>query len=82
MFDDDKPDERLVWSFTTSNKWVTDNFGMDAIPYMGGDHDPAHATIMKLPNGNHAVGIVNSDAIGSGTITNNIVNAFQASASF
>ncbi len=82
MFDDDNANEMLVWSFTTSNKWATDNFGMDAIPYMGGDHDPAHATIVKLPNGYHAVGIVNSDEMGSGTITNNIVSAFQTSVSF
>lgn len=82
MFDDDKADEMLVWSFTTSNKWVSDNFQMQAIPYMGGDHGPAHATIVKLPGGYHAVGIVNSDEMSSGTITNNIVNAFQASGSF
>jgi hypothetical protein len=82
MFDDDNANEMLVWSFTTSNKWATDNFQMQAIPYMGGDHNSAHATIVKLPGGYHAVGIVNSDEMGSGTITNNIVSAFQASVSF
>ncbi len=77
MYDDDQPDERLIWSFPTINQWVTDDFEMETMPYMGGDHDYSHATIVKLPGGYHAVG-----EMGSGTITNNIVSAFQASVSF
>ncbi len=82
MYDDDQPDERLVWSFTTINQWVTDDFEMETMPYMGGDQDYSHATIVKLPNGFHAVGIINSGDMGSNGLTNNIVNAFKASIIF
>ncbi len=54
---------------------------------MGGDHGGSHGTILMLPDGYYAVGIVNSDISpankvgqngGSVMLTRNIMEAFKA----
>lgn len=89
MFDDDAPDNQLVWSMNAPDTNLLKNFDWNTTPYMGGDHPidtfKAHATILKLPNDYYAVGIVNSDILndqgqagGSGLLTLNIIEAFNA----
>lgn len=86
MFDDDAPNNRLLWSFTANDKFLKDNFKWDSTPYMGGDQGGSHGTIMMLPDGYYAVGIVNSDISpankvgqngGSSMLTRNIMEAFK-----
>lgn len=87
MFDDDAPQNRLLWSFTVNDSTLAKNFKWNSTPYMGGDHGGSHGTIMMLPDGYYAVGIVNSDISpankvgqngGSNMLTRNIVEAFKA----
>ena len=85
MFDDNAPQDQLLWSFDTKDADLLKNFDWQTSPYMGGDHGNAHATIVKLPNDYYAVGIVNSGILndegktgGSGLLTLNIIEAFKA----
>ncbi|MDQ2746450.1 MAG: hypothetical protein M3T96_04225 [Acidobacteriota bacterium] len=85
MFDDDAPQDRLLWSFNIPDAALLKNFGWKTSPYMGGDHGGAHATIVKLPNDYYAVGIVNSNVLndkgqagGSYVLTQKIIEAFDA----
>jgi len=87
MFDDEKPDNRLLWSFARGNTILKTKLDWKSSPYMGGDHGGAHATIVMLPNGYYAVGIVNSnispvnkgdDYGNSHHLTANIIKAFEA----
>jgi len=87
MFDDDAPQNRLVWSFTANDSSLAKNFKWNSTPYMGGDHGGSHGTIMMLPDDYYAVGIVNSDISpankvgqngGSAMLTRNIMEAFKA----
>lgn len=78
MYNDAKQNDRLVWSFTISDPVITENFGNKALPYMGGDHGGAHATILMLPNGYYAIGIVNSDDMGSFEVSKGLLEAFKA----
>ena len=86
MFDDDAPDDRLLWSSAAGDKSFKDNFKWNSTPYMGGDQGGSHGTIVMLPDGYYAVGIVNSDITpatkvgqngGSGMLTRNIMEAFK-----
>ena len=77
MFDDDKWDDRLVWSFTINDQFIKNKFNWRTMPYMGGDHFGAHATILMLPGGYQAVGIINSDDIGSYGVTARLLRAFK-----
>jgi hypothetical protein len=85
MFNDDAPQDQLVWSMNIPDGNLLKNFGWNISPYMGGDHGGAHATIVKLPNDYYAVGIVNSGILndkgqvgGSYLLTLNIIEAFNA----
>lgn len=85
MFDDDAPQDQLLWSFDIPDAALLKNFGWKTSPYMGGDHGGAHATIVKLPNDYYAVGIVNSNVLndkgqagGSYVLTQKIIEAFDA----
>ncbi len=85
MFDDDAPQDQLLWSFDIKDADLLKNFDWNNSPYMGGDQGGAHATIVKLPNDYYAVGIVNSSVLneqgkagGSGLLTLNIIEAFNA----
>lgn len=78
MFDDDKSGERLVWSFTISDPVIQNKFNYSALPYMGGDHFGAHATILMLPNGYYAIGIINSNDMNSGAVTRRLLEAFKS----
>lgn len=87
MFDDDAPQDRLLWSFDMPDAFLLKNFSWNTSPYMGGDHDGAHATIVKLPNDYYAVGIINSGILNdkgqvgsSYLLTLNIIEAFDAGA--
>jgi hypothetical protein len=82
MFDDDKDDNRLVWSRSFSDQWVTDNFDMKVMPFMGGTHNGSRASILMLPNGYYAVGIINSGDMTSGEVTIALLNAFKSSITF
>ena len=78
MFDDDNANEMLVWSFPLANdKAIEDKFKYKVLPYMGGDHKTAHATILLLPDNYYAVGIVNSDEMGSGSVSTALLGAFK-----
>lgn len=86
MFDDKKPDDRLLWSNARADTLLKTKLDWDSSPYMGGDHDGAHGTIIMLPNGYYAVGIINSDISpvnkgddygNSHTLSKNIIAAFQ-----
>ena len=83
MFNDDAPQNRLVWSMETEDKTLLKNFQWNSSPYMGGDWG-GHATIVQLPNDYYAVGITNSGILndqgvvgGSGLLTRNIIEAFN-----
>lgn len=85
MFDDDAPQNQLVWSMNIEDGDLLKNFDWNTSPYMGGDYGGAHATIVKLPAGYYAVGIVNShifndkgESGGSYLLTLNIIEAFNA----
>ncbi|HEX8368887.1 MAG TPA: serine hydrolase domain-containing protein [Pyrinomonadaceae bacterium] len=85
MFNDDAPQDQLVWSMNIPDGNLLKNFGWNISPYMGGDHGGAHATIVKLPNDYYAVGIVNSGILNdkgqvgsSYLLTLNIIEAFNA----
>jgi hypothetical protein len=79
MFDDDDSNERLVWSFTIDDPQdvIEKKFNLSVLPYMGGDHGGAHATILMLPNQYYAVGIINSDDLSSGGVTRRLLRAFK-----
>lgn len=86
MFDDDAPQNRLLWSFTANDNFLKTNFKWNSTPYMGGDQGGSHGTIMMLPDNYYAVGIVNSDIApankvgqngGSSLLTRNIMEAFK-----
>lgn len=79
MFDDDKWDERMVWSFTINDDFIKTKFNWRTMPYMGGDHGGAHATVLMLPGDYYAVGIINSDDIGSYGVTARLLRAFKTS---
>ncbi|CAN5858886.1 hypothetical protein BH20ACI4_BH20ACI4_13110 [soil metagenome] len=87
MFDDKKPDDRLLWSNARGDTLLKTKLNWNSSPYMGGDHGGAHGTIVMLPNGYYAVGIINSaispvnkgdDFGNSHTLTKNIIAAFEA----
>lgn len=77
------PDDRLVWSFTKSNTWIKDNFGMNTIIYSGGDQpygggQGAHTAIVRLPLGYEVLVFANSDELGSSSLANIGIAAFKA----
>jgi CubicO group peptidase (beta-lactamase class C family) len=77
------PDDRLVWSFTKSNAWIKDNFGMTTIVYSGGDQNygggqAAHTAIVRLPLGYEVLVFANSDELGSSSLANIGIAAFKA----
>lgn len=77
------PDDRLVWSFTKSNAWIKDNFGMNTIIYSGGDQpyaggQGAHTAILRLPLGYEVLVFANSDELGSSSLANIGIAAFKA----
>lgn len=77
------PDDRLVWSFTTSDSTIKTKYGMDPILYSGGDQpypggQGAHTTIIRLPLGYEVLVFVNSDDLSSGSLTNIGIQAFKA----
>ncbi|MGH9752867.1 MAG: serine hydrolase [Blastocatellia bacterium] len=78
MFDDDNQNERLVWSFPISDPLMQQKFKLQVLPYMGGDHGGAHATILMLPNEYYAIGIINSNDMGSGGVTKGLLEAFKS----
>ncbi len=87
MMFSDKTGDRLVWSNASGDSFVKEKFGMNFMPWMGGDQDGYHATIVMLPDNYYAVGIINSDVTpvkqgdeygNSGELTRNIMNAFDA----
>jgi CubicO group peptidase (beta-lactamase class C family) len=87
MFEDDTPQNQLLWSMNIPDGDLLKNFGWNISPYMGGDYGGAHATIVKLPNDYYGVGIVNSGILnekgqvgGSYLLTLNIIEAFNAGA--
>lgn len=76
-------DDRLVWSFTTSNTNIKDNFGMGTIIYSGGDQpyaggQGAHTAIVRLPLGYEVLVFVNSNDLNSGALAKVGINAFWA----
>lgn len=77
MFNDDKADDRMVWSFTLPDNQLATKYGIGNVPYMGGDHGNSHATIVKLPGGYYGIGIINSGDYGSGATTTGILRAFK-----
>lgn len=86
MFDDNAPQNRLLWSFTANDSFLAKNFKWNSTPYMGGDHGGSHGTILMLPDDYYAVGIVNSDVSpankvgqngGSNMLTRNMMEAFK-----
>ena len=86
MFEDDAPQNQLLWSMNIPDPDLLKNFGWNTSPYMGGDHGGAHATIVKLPNDYYAVGIVNSGILddkgqvgSSYLLTQKIIEAFNSS---
>ncbi len=87
MFDDDAPQDQLLWSFNMPDAGLLKKFSWNTSPYMGGDHGGAHATIVKLPNDYYAVGIINSGILndkgqvgGSYLLTLKIIEAFDVGA--
>lgn len=75
------PDNRLVWSFTTSNSAIRTKYGMDPIIYSGGDHPcdngrGTHAVIVRLPQAYTAVIFISSNDMGSASLATIAVNAF------
>jgi hypothetical protein len=68
-----------VWSFTINDTFIKNKFDWLTMPYMGGDHGGAHATVLMLPGDYYAVGIVNSDDIGSYGVTARLLRAFKTS---
>ncbi len=87
MFDDKKTDNRLLWSSAAGDEFFKEKLNWSSTPYMGGDQGGAHGTIIMLPDGYYAVGIVNSDISpankvgqngGSGMLTRNIMESFKA----
>ena len=77
MYDDDKADDRLVWSFTIGDKLIDSKFHIQRLAYQGGDHGGAHATILMLPGGYYAVGIINSNDINSYGVTSRLLRGFK-----
>ena len=77
MFDDDAADERLVWSFTTPDAAISQKFNLKMLPYMGGDQGGAHASILMLPNGYYAIGIINSNDMNSQGVSVGMLRAFK-----
>jgi len=81
--DEMAPDDRMVWSFTKSNAWIKDNFGMNTIVYSGGDQNygggqAAHTAIVRLPLGYEVLVFANSDELGSSSLANIGIAAFKA----
>ena len=78
MFNNDKPDDRLVWSFTIpADEGVASMFHYKEMPFMGGDQGGAHASILLLPDGYYAVGIINSGDFSSAGVTRRLLRAFE-----
>ncbi|NRR32837.1 serine hydrolase [Oxalobacteraceae bacterium] len=77
LFDDDQSNERMVWSFTIGDTAINEKFHYKSLPYMGGDHGGAHATILALPGGYFAVGIINSDDFSSYGVTARLLRGFK-----
>jgi CubicO group peptidase (beta-lactamase class C family) len=77
MFDDDNANERLVWSFTTPDTAINQKFNLKMLPYMGGDQGGAHASILMLPNGYYAIGIINSNDMNSNGVSVGMLGAFK-----
>lgn len=79
MFDDDTSNDRMVWSFTIEDDFIDSKFNWRNMPYMGGDHGGAHATILMLPGDYYAVGIINSNDFSSYGVTARLLRAFKTS---
>jgi len=77
MFDDDDANKRLVWSFTLADAAISKKFNLEMLPYMGGDQGGAHASILMLPGGYYAIGIINSNDMGSGGVSAGMLRAFK-----
>lgn len=76
-------DDRLVWSFLKSDSTIKTKYAMDPIVYSGGDQpysgdQGAHTTIIRLPLGHEVLIFVNSDELGSSTLTDIGIKAFKA----
>ncbi|MBP6014636.1 MAG: serine hydrolase [Alphaproteobacteria bacterium] len=77
------PDDRLVWSFSTSDSTIKSRFAMDPIIYSGGDQpyatgQGAHTAIVRLPLGHEVLVFANSDELPSSTLATIGIKAFKA----
>lgn len=77
LFDDDNIKDAIVWSFAYGDKAINEKFNYSSLPYMGGDHGGAHATIVALPGGYYGIGIINSNDFNSKGVTARLVRAYK-----
>jgi CubicO group peptidase (beta-lactamase class C family) len=77
------PDDRLVWSFTLTDSWIKNKFGMNTIIYSGGDQpyaggQGAHTAVVRLPQNYEVLVFTNSDELSSSSLAKIGVAAFRA----
>lgn len=77
------PDDRLVWSFTTSDSWISDKFKMSTIiwsngiqPYGGGQS--FNTVLLRLPLNYELMVFVNSGGMGVNSLAGAGMKAFRA----
>ena len=77
------PDDRLVWSFTTMNNWIRDNFGMDTIIWSNGiqPYDAGQSfntVLLRLPDSYELMIFTNSGGMSVNNLANAGMTAFRA----
>jgi CubicO group peptidase (beta-lactamase class C family) len=76
-------DDRLVWSFTTTNSWVTDKFKMPTIIWSNGIQPYAtgqsfNTVLLRLPLNYELMIFVNSGGMGVNSLASAGLKAFRA----
>jgi CubicO group peptidase (beta-lactamase class C family) len=71
-------DERIVWAGEINSPFIKQHFGVDAIPYHGGEQGGYRTAVVQFPENYMAVAVVNSGPMSSGGIATHLKNAWGA----
>ncbi len=82
MFDNNKADDRLVWSTFYTNPWIKENLGVSRMPAMDGGQEGYRSVFIKMPNNYFALAIVNSAELQPNELATILLTSFSNAASF
>ncbi|WP_190671864.1 hypothetical protein [Coleofasciculus sp. FACHB-129] len=71
-------DKRIVWAGEISSPFIKQHFGVDTIPYYGGEQGGYRTAVVQFPENYMAIAVVNSGSMSSGGIATRLKNAWEA----